>query len=117
MKMGQHPQLLNELRRQIADYDPRLSETVEQARICSSRPGTAKYDNKCEFPGGHFVAVIKDENKVANQLVWGYGSEVECRAPRVIDFNPTDYEIRAYAHDMCPWVARKLLEVLSLVPS
>lgn len=116
MDKGQHPMLLNELRRQIANHDPRLRETVEQARICSRRPGAATYDNKCEFPGGYFVAVKRNENNVALQLVWGYGSNVACRAPNVIDIKSTAYEIRAYAHDMAPWVARKLLEVLTLVP-
>lgn len=111
MKKGQHPRLLNELLRCLREHDPpRLCEIVEQAKICSDSPGTATYNNKCEFPDGHFVAVLEDTTGAANQLVWGFRRKEQLRAPGVIDRDPTEYEIREYALRMCPWVARQLFK-------
>ena len=110
MRHGQHRLLLTELLHHIRHDYPDLRDTADRATICSRRPGTAGYDNMCEFPGDSYVAVRRtlEREDWQMQLEWGQRTQSQERSPMTLARSPTDAEVRDYAREVYPWLAQRL---------
>ncbi len=118
MDNGQHEQLLREVLMDLERLAADLIEKVQWARnhgMCSERPGTQGYNNKCKFDDGLFLCVrqVPGEHSRLNDVVMGRGKEVTHeneQPPQPIRWSkPDDSEIVDYARAIAPWVASIIL--------